>query len=158
MLWVKRIGNIWLTGVSDPDENKYNLFIQTFTYKPIWHVTKDRWECKTHGTQYCIITNSGCIWFMHICMLNTFRLLILLVIKAFNRSIWRCIMAVPQYNLALTGASEASMKKKHQRKLNLQHYFLFNVNSFGFTLMLIFPCLDKYFKFFDWIAVFKAHS
>lgn len=44
-------------------------------------------------------------------MLNTFRLLILLVIKAFNRGIWRCIMAVPQYNLALTGASEASMKK-----------------------------------------------
>lgn len=49
-------------------------------------------------------------------MLNPFRLLILLVIKAFNGGIWRCIMAVPQYNLALTGASEASMKKKTSMK------------------------------------------
>lgn len=75
---------------------------------------------------------------MHICMLNTFRLLILSVIKAFNVGIWRCNMAVPQYNLALTG-----------KKLNLQLYFLLNVNSFGFIVMLIFPCLDKYFQFFD---------
>lgn len=67
---------------------------------------------------------------MHICMLNTFRLLILSVIKAFNVGIWRCNMAVPQYNLALTG-KKTSTKTKFTTLLSVKCKFLwFHCNAY----------------------------